>query len=256
MTNTEEKPLWCVVPAAGRGSRIGSVIPKQYLSLGGVAVLQRTLDVLLRVPGVQKVFVATQPEHAGFYNKLDASSNPLVEAVRGYDLRVGSVASGVAAVRDQAGDDAWVLVHDAARPLVSVADICNLVNSVIDSDAVGGLLASPAKDTIKKADNGTRCVTTVPREGLWLAQTPQLFKAGQLADAIDSALDNQHGAVASAVTDEASVFELMGMQPLLVEAQSINLKITMPQDFLLAEAILSLRDEHSENSGAARVVGK
>ncbi|OED44734.1 2-C-methyl-D-erythritol 4-phosphate cytidylyltransferase [Chromatiales bacterium (ex Bugula neritina AB1)] len=247
MTGTAESPvpeLWVVVPAAGSGTRIGSEVPKQYLPLVGVAVLQRTLQVLLEVPGLQKIFVATRPQHTALFESLQASSSNYIQTVPGTDQRVGSVAAGVAAVREEAGDNAWVLVHDAARPLVSLTDICNLVSAVIKAQSVGGLLATPVIDTVKKSDSASACLSTVPREKLWLAQTPQMFRAGQLADAIESALAMQHADKDLAITDEASVFELAGLKPLLVESHSPNMKITMPQDFALAEAILSLRQNN------------
>ncbi len=204
-------------------------------------MLQHTLDALLGVPGLENIVVTTHADHAKLFARLDACHDARVQSVDGADLRAGSVASGVAVVRAQAGDDAWVLVHDAARPLVSVQDIVKLIDAVLGSDSIGGLLATPVQDTLKKSNATSGSTGSVSRDGLWLAQTPQLFRAGQLGDAIDKAIGEHSLDAGTVITDEASVFEMLDHSPLLVAAENVNIKITTPQDFLLAEAILAMR---------------
>jgi 2-C-methyl-D-erythritol 4-phosphate cytidylyltransferase len=239
--------LWGVIPAAGSGERMHSQLPKQYLSLIGVPVLQRAIDVLLGVPSVSDVVVVLSADDT-HWPTLAASSDPRVHTATGGRLRAESVLAGISAVRQRVGDEAWVLVHDAARPLLATADVQRLISEVMQAGAIGGLLAVPVQDTLKQASETQGCLRTVSRASLWQAQTPQLFRAGQLGDALVSALafeqpgDGQQSPLSEPalppITDEASALERLGYQPLLVEALEANFKITRPADVVVAEALL------------------
>jgi len=184
--------LWSVIPAAGSGERMQSESPKQYLPLCGVPVLQRAVDAILEVPNICGIVVVLSADDA-HWQSLPASRNKRVHTATGGNVRAESVLAGVKYVREQAGDDAWVLVHDAARPLVSMTDVSRLIDKVTGEDAVGGLLAVPVQDTLKLASDSQDCIRTVSRASLWQAQTPQLFRAGQLGDALLRALAGRSG---------------------------------------------------------------
>lgn len=238
---SSEGGYWAVVPAAGSGQRMngGRVSgerldnsqAKQYLHLHGITMLQRTLERLLDVPDLLGIVVVLA-EGDDQWPELSVGRDERVHTTLGGLCRADSVAAGLAEVRRQAGDEVWVLVHDAARPLVSLKDIQRLIDAVTNSGASGGLLAAPVQDTVKRANEHCLVEATVPRIGLWLAQTPQLFKAGELSDAIAAAPSPD------AITDEASAMELQGHEPLLVEALDFNPKITRPMDLHLVEAFL------------------
>jgi 2-C-methyl-D-erythritol 4-phosphate cytidylyltransferase len=218
-------------------------LPKQYLPLLGITMLQRTLERLLDVPGLQGVVVVLAKDDSNWH-ELAVSRDERVRTALGGDSRAASVAAGIQIVRASVGDDCWVLVHDAARPLVSLSDIQRLTDAVVNSGATGGLLATRVQDTLKRADEYCTVQATVSRENLWRAQTPQLFRAGELGDALTRALsatssdekatDVEH----MPITDEASAMEQAGHDPLLVEALDPNPKITRPVDVLLIEAYL------------------
>lgn len=232
--------LWAVVPAAGSGTRMGRghvppERPKQYLALGGRTLLERTLETLLGVPELAGVVVALAADDTSWVT-LDVAGDPRVHRVIGAGTRAGSVAAALTHLRELATDDARVLVHDAARPLVSLADIARLVDCIDNGGATGGLLAVPVHDTLKRAGDDHRVKATVPRERLWRAQTPQLFRLGALADALADA-----GRRGLEITDEASAMELAGHEPQLVEALDPNPKITRVGDLDIAEALLAHR---------------
>lgn len=219
-----------IVPAAGRSLRMGDGQRKQYIELGGKPMLQHVLEKLLSL-GPKELVVAVAPDDAGF-EKLPASA--ACRAVQGGASRADSVQLGLAALN--AGDDDWVMVHDAARPCVSVDDILRLEKTVGD-DGVGGILAIPVVETVKRSDDNERIDGTVSRDGLWLAQTPQLFRRGMLIRALQSA--KKEGLE---VTDEAAAVEWLGFAPLLVEGSRENIKVTTPGDIALAEYYLRLQE--------------
>jgi 2-C-methyl-D-erythritol 4-phosphate cytidylyltransferase len=221
-----------LVPAAGSGSRFGAASPKQYLQLLGKPLMWHTLSTLAAVPAIDRVVVVVSPEDEWF-DGFDWSI-PKLEVLRmGGASRAASVRNGLAALAAQ-GDD-WVLVHDAARCCLTVAMVERLISRVAD-DEVGGLLALPVADTVKRADNHARVSKTVSRDGLWLAQTPQMFRAGQLLRALAAERE-------SAITDEASAIEMLGLKPCLVEGEAQNFKVTYPADLVLARAVLASRKE-------------
>lgn len=213
-----------LVPAAGSGARMGSAQPKQYLALCGQALLLHTLAALLASPALQQVAVVLSPED-GWFDALTLPLDPRLVVLRcGGASRAETVRNGLLAL-PQAEDD-WVLVHDAARPCLQAADTARLIAALQD-DPVGGLLALPVADTLKRADAAGRVAATVPREQLWRAQTPQMFRYGLLLRALSTEAGAQ-------ITDEASAIERLGLAPRLVLGSERNIKVTYPHDLALA----------------------
>ncbi|SPJ34360.1 2-C-methyl-D-erythritol 4-phosphate cytidylyltransferase [Kushneria phyllosphaerae] len=224
-------PQWLIVPAAGRGTRMRAACPKQYLLLDDAAVLACTLMRLHDAFPKATLLLCLDAEDQWFH----ASMVPFArwQRLEGGDERVDSVRAGIDWLADHAHVDDWVLVHDVARPCVTVADLHHLM-AAIAHDPVGGLLAAPVTDTLKRQDRDQRIDMTVPRQGLWRALTPQGFRYGVLRDAFRAALEARF-----LMTDEASGVEQLGHAPLLVTGRSDNLKITHPEDLALAAQILS-----------------
>lgn len=220
-----------LVPAAGHGSRFGSATPKQYLDINGQPLLAHTLAVLAANPDIDQVAVVVSPGDEWF-DSFDWPLPKLTVLRVGGASRAESVANGLAALALAADD--WVLVHDAARCCLSPQALARLIAEIGD-DAVGGILAQPVADTVKQGDAAARISATVPRDGLWLAQTPQMFRAGLLASALSDAAN-------PAITDEASAIELLGHAPRLVVGEAQNFKVTWPGDLALAAAILAARN--------------
>lgn len=224
--------LFALIPCAGSGSRAGTAQPKQYQVIAGAPMVLHTLAAFAGVARLTECLVVVAPGD-GFLSFDDART---VVAPCGGPSRADSVCNGLAhllAHGAQAHD--WVLVHDAARCLVTTAQIDALIDACRE-DPVGGLLALPLADTLKRAEDG-RVAATLDRGDKWLAQTPQMFRIGPLAAALRLALQ----ADAAAITDEASAMEAAGLQPLLVRGSAQNFKVTYPEDFALAEAILRSR---------------
>ena len=223
---------YAIVPAAGSGSRFGSEKPKQYLDLLGRPLIFHTLKALTACPDIERVWVVLAPDDP-WWPRFDWSElGPKLETVRcGGATRAESVSNGLQAAAMVAADDDWILVHDAARPCLSAAMLDALFAELAD-DPVGGILAVPVADTIKRADAEQRVAATEPRDGLWQAQTPQMFRYGQL----EKSLKNE-----KAVTDEAGAIEAMGLKPKLVRGDATNLKVTYPADLALAAMILRAR---------------
>lgn len=226
---------WFVVPAAGASRRMGGSTPKQYLPLAGRTVIEHALAPLLATPALAGGVVAIAADDPHWHG-LPAALRARVLTVTGGAERCRSVLNGLLALATTAADDDWVLVHDAARPCLTVTDLERLIAACAD-DEVGGLLAAPVADTLKRAaDTDARVVETVARDGLWRALTPQLFRLGLLRRALESAL-----AAGVAPTDEAEAVERLGLRPRLVEGSAQNLKITHPADLELAERLLQQR---------------
>lgn len=225
-----------VVPAAGSGSRMGASQPKQYLPLLGEALLLHTLDALDACPEISLIALVLSPDDSGFAAAIspEACQQRYGERLRvlhcGGASRAETVRNGLAALAPELNEDDWLLVHDAARPCLSPADVSRLVASLAD-DPVGGLLALPVADTLKRADPDGRVAATVARDSLWRAQTPQMFRHQLLRRAL------AHGAD-SAITDEASAIEALGLAPRLVAGNERNLKVTYPDDLALAALFL------------------
>lgn len=226
--------FWVVVPAAGSARRMGAAVPKQYLSLAGRSVLEWSLAPFLahlRTAGIV-VVLAEQDER---WSQTGLAGNAKISTAIGGAERMDSVLAGLNALPGRATAEDWVLVHDAARPCLTTADVDKLLSELSD-DAVGGLLAAPVVDTLKRADDSGRVAQTVAREKLWRALTPQMFRRDVLQRALAAAL-----ASGSAVTDEAQAVEALGLQPKLVAGDADNIKITLPEDLLRAERILRSR---------------
>ena len=226
-----EPTYWGVVPAAGQGTRMGGDCPKQYLPLLGQTVIEQSLSRLLSWNRLRTVMVALHPED-GQFSRLGVARDPRIARCSGGEQRADSVLEALRALSEWAEAGDWVLVHDAARPCIRQQDLQNLAGALHD-DEVGGLLACPVGDTVKRADRQQRVSATLDRRRLWLAQTPQMFRFQLLLDALSSA--RRSGSV---VTDEAAAVERAGFSPRLIAGDVGNIKITVAQDLLRAEAWL------------------
>ncbi len=223
-----------LIPAAGSGSRFGNGRPKQYLDLLGKPMLAYSIEALARHAQISAVSVVIAPDDRWFQQfDWDGAGVKLQFLRVGGATRAQSVKSGLQALGDDVDADDWVLVHDAARPCLSMELLDRLIDGVGD-DAIGGLLAVRVADTLKLADEGNRVSSTRSREGLWGAQTPQMFRRSLL----ERALTEMQSAD---ITDESSAIEWLGFQPLLIESSVENLKVTFPADQQLAETILRAR---------------
>jgi len=224
---------WAVVPAAGRGERFGARTPKQYAPLLGRPMLAWTLRALLAERSITAVVVALAPGDRR-WSRLPESAEPRVRACTGGARREHSVARALEALSPLARDGDWVLVHDAARPCLRREDLAALLRELGD-EPVGGLLAVPVTDTLKRDDGRGGSAGTVAREGLWRAMTPQMFRYGLLKRALALCIERER-----TVTDEASAIEALGLRPRLVRGRSDNIKITNNEDAALASSILAM----------------
>lgn len=221
-----------LIPAAGSGSRMGMDTPKQYLPLLGKPVIRHTLTVFSECARISAIHVILSPDDQVFdQSTAPASGRKIHTHYCGGESRAATVFNGLVAIGDMAAADDWVLVHDAARPCLSKALLDTLLGE-LENDEIGGLLAIPLADTLKRGDSRQRVAKTELRDGLWQAQTPQMFRF----DLLKRALRAANGAP----TDESQAVEALGFNPKLVQGELRNLKITYPQDLLLAEAILSM----------------
>jgi 2-C-methyl-D-erythritol 4-phosphate cytidylyltransferase len=241
---------WLIMPAAGVGRRFGTSRPKQYAPLQGRTVIEWALTPFLADPacaGVVVALAAEDPYWGEVAQRLAAIPGRTPELIfaGGGAERGQTVRKGLAALHARAASDDWVLVHDAARPCLSSEDLQQLLSS-LGSHRVGGLLATPAADTLKRAvgssttsaaTGGAEVEQTVDRAGLWRALTPQMFRYGMLCDALDHAL-----ASGRLPTDEAQALEWMGERPVLVQGSAANIKITSADDLVLAAALLAARE--------------
>jgi len=225
---------WAVIPAAGIGSRMQADRPKQYLLLQGQPVIHHALQPFLAIPAIQGVVLALAKDDT--YWQAPAQADKIHTVVGGAE-RADSVRAALAYLADFAAADDWILVHDAARPCLSLDDLQHLIVSLADHP-VGGLLASPVADTLKHADAEHHVQTTVPRADLWRALTPQMFRYQTLVSALDAA----HVA-GSTITDESMAIEAAGLYPKLVVGRADNLKITRPEDLAVATTILAAAGE-------------
>ncbi len=231
MTPHASVRYWAVVPAAGTGRRLGAEIPKQYLRLAGQTVLEHTLDRLCGHPRIERVVVALRLDDP-YWARCRYAQHPAVVTVLGGAERCHSVLNGLMQLAEAAQPNDWVLVHDAARPCLRSSDINRLIEELADHP-VGGLLALPVSDTVKRANAQGEVAQTVSREDLWRAFTPQMFRFEALSQALNAAV-----AAERRVTDEAQALELAGFAPRLVEGQEDNIKITRADDMNLAEYYL------------------
>lgn len=232
---------FALIPAAGTGSRLGGETPKQYLDIGGKTLLAHAAAPFFSHARIAKTFIVVL---AGDPYREQISAMPGLEAALvlpcGGATRAETVLNGLRAI-EQHGvlDNDWALVHDAARPCLSAAALNRLIDE-IGGDVVGGLLAVPVSDTIKRGDELQRVTSTEPRAGLWHAQTPQMFRVGTLRNALQNAN-------LAAITDEASAIETAGMRPKLILGERSNIKVTYGDDIPLAEWLLARRSGQGTN---------
>jgi len=224
------RALWCVVPAAGRGMRMGADCPKQYLPLAGKPLIAHTLERLAAHPRIAGLMVVLGAQDERWPGIEALHGKPVRTAIGGAE-RSDSVLAGIESLPPEVGAADFVLVHDAARPCVRSADIARLIELASASD--GGLLGAPLRDTLKRAGAGDVSVATEPRDQRWRAFTPQMFRRGELVAALRAV---SHAG--RAVSDEAMAMELAGFRPRLVEGAEDNIKVTTAADLALAEFLL------------------
>ncbi|MCU7552994.1 2-C-methyl-D-erythritol 4-phosphate cytidylyltransferase [Alteromonas sp. ASW11-19] len=217
--------IYAVIPAAGIGTRMQADRPKQYLTLAGKTILEHTLNALASHAAISEVIVALHPDDP-YFTDLPVAGSPWLTTVTGGNERADSVLNALRAL----SDDSWALVHDAARPCLDHEDIDRLLTVTDRDDVAGGILATPVRDTMKRAHAGQATVAhTESRDDLWHALTPQLFPTGLLRQALTDGL-----AAGQPITDEASAMELAGFEVALIDANPANIKITRPADLPLA----------------------
>ena len=227
---TDQK-VTAVLVAAGSGSRMGLSSPKQYQLIGDKTMLERSLDALLAEPRIEKVIVVISP--TDIVGQELSFEDPRVEIARvGGRIRAESVKNGITYAAIASSD--WVLVHDAARPCLLPSDLKKLIDFCLENDK-GAILAVPLNDTLKQEGPGETIKKTIPRTGLWCAQTPQCFKNGELLKALEQA--------GAEVTDEASAMEAAGYKPAIIEGTPTNIKVTRPMDLWMAKAIFQAREK-------------
>jgi len=226
--------LFGLIPAAGSGARFGATVPKQYADIGGRPMLFHAVRALAAHPAIEVVFVVLAIDDRRFAG-VDWSmfGERVAPLFCGGPTRRTSVYNGLIAIADSVDPDDWVLVHDAARPCLDGRTLARLIET-LESDPVGGILAVPVADTLKRAGENERIMRTEPREGLWQAQTPQMFRHGVLLHALGASGE---------VTDEAGAVEAVGLAPRLVAGSARNLKVTYPEEVAVAAALIA--DEES-----------
>ncbi|MEO5596395.1 MAG: 2-C-methyl-D-erythritol 4-phosphate cytidylyltransferase [Lysobacteraceae bacterium] len=230
-TESRVPAIWAIVPAAGRGERLGSAIPKQYLALAGSRVIVHAIRRLLAHPQTAGVIVALAEDDSHWSGLRANFDKPVLTCVGGA-TRAQSVLAALHALPDSVDDATLIVVHDAARPCLDADDLEHVIDAA-GLDAVGALLALSVTDTLKRADLSYRVLATEAREQFWRAQTPQVFRRGLLIRALTEA-----EAAGATVTDESMAVERLGMRPQLVEGSADNIKITVASDLLQAEQIL------------------
>jgi 2-C-methyl-D-erythritol 4-phosphate cytidylyltransferase len=252
---------WVVLPAAGRGERFGGAVPKQYEALPGGLVIEHALAPFLQsADGILRGIVVALSVGDTRFAALPVAQHSQVSMTTGGTSRAESVLAGLKGVRARGGaEDDWVLVHDAARPCLSAAELSALLAALVTpaGQASGALLALPLADTVKRAASqeanagGTPelavVAATVPREGLWRALTPQAFRLGPLTAALENALRLAAAPGGAAPTDEAAAIEAMGGAPLLVPGSPYNVKVTLPAELDFAATVLRSRAENTRH---------
>jgi 2-C-methyl-D-erythritol 4-phosphate cytidylyltransferase len=239
ITMRRQPRYWGVVPAAGTGRRMGAAIPKQYLPLRGRIVLDWTLDRLCSHTRLDAVVVVLAPEDR-LWLKSPFFAHPKICIAQGGQERAHSVLNGLTRLSDRANEEDWVLIHDAARPCLRHSDVDRLIHE-LHEHPVGGLLGVPVRDTVKRAAADGAVTATLDRGGLWRAFTPQMFRLGELTQALRTAIDS-----GIPLTDDASAIERRGRHPLLVEGHADNIKVTTPED--LASAAFFLCEQERERA--------
>jgi 2-C-methyl-D-erythritol 4-phosphate cytidylyltransferase len=218
-----------VIPAAGIGNRMETAIPKQDLQISGKPMISYSIHTFFASPRIASIHLALSPEDY-FWRNLDLAANSRLQLhYTGGETRAQTVLNTLYAMKSQVDVDDWILVHDAARPGLTLALLDTLLDS-LENDAVGGLLALPLADTLKQSNADDRVKNTIPRDGLWQAQTPQMFRYRLLTNALES--------FDGVPTDEAQAIEALGFEPKLVTGSLRNMKVTYPQDMALMELFI------------------
>ncbi|MBC8520076.1 MAG: 2-C-methyl-D-erythritol 4-phosphate cytidylyltransferase [Gammaproteobacteria bacterium] len=231
--HTDQPVIWGIVPAAGIGLRMMADRPKQYLDLAGSPVIKHSIDALFSLNRIQGVVVSIAAADQWWPEvEFDDHKAEKILVVEGGKERSDSVLNALNLLADKASDDDWVLVHDAARPCLRGDDLEDMVGKLWNHP-VGGILASPLADTIKRSGTNREIVETVDRSGLWRALTPQMFRLGMLRSALRQSMED-----GVSVTDDSQAIEYLGFQPEIIEGDAGNMKITHPGDILLAEEIM------------------
>lgn len=223
-------PVWAIIPASGIGQRMQAELPKQYLPFIDKTIIEHTLDRLLSHQAIAGAVVVLSAEDSYWENLNYQSNKPLKFAIGGAQ-RQQSVFNGLEKLCADIGDSCYALVHDAVRPLVTIEDLDRLIEAARLHSA-GALLAAPIADTIKQQDDLGNIRQTIPRAGLWRAFTPQVFQAKQLLEALTFVSSNN-----LEITDDASAMEAIGQKPKLVQGSVENIKITLPEDLMLARQV-------------------
>jgi len=234
MTQDNASPMakiWLIIPAAGVGSRMQADRPKQYLPLNDRPIIEHTLERLASALPQAEFVICLNPDDP-YWPEIQKPVGIRLQEVAGGKERADSVLNGLKAIAGQASEDDWVLVHDVARPCVRKSDISALVDQLSD-DPVGGILALPVADTMKRAAQDNTISETVDRTALWHALTPQMFRFGKLTRALEQGL-----AAGAVITDEASALEWLGFSPRLVAGHRDNIKVTHPDDLAFAALFL------------------
>ncbi|WP_086480877.1 2-C-methyl-D-erythritol 4-phosphate cytidylyltransferase [Oceanospirillum sanctuarii] len=238
--------MWLIIPAAGVGSRMQADRPKQYLPLNGRPIIEHTLERLAIALPQAEFVICLNPEDP-YWPAIQKPTGVSLREVAGGKERADSVLNGLKAISAEASEDDWVLVHDVARPCVRESDIEDLVAQLKDS-AIGGILALPVADTMKRSNPDGSVSETVDRNALWHALTPQMFRFGRLYRALEDGL-----AAGATITDEASALEWAGFSPQLVAGHRDNIKVTHPDDLAFAELFIraQLEQQVSGQNGSA-----
>lgn len=217
-----------LIPAAGQGGRFGGK-PKQYSAINARPMLYHAIAAMLSAKEIEVVFVVLAPADQAYRaHDWSALGGRVAPLYCGGATRRDSVFNGLVAAAAELAPEDWVLVHDAARPCLAAGELRRLIDAVKDEES-GGILAVPVADTLKRSNSGNRIIATEPREGLWQAQTPQMFRYGVLLRALREAPQ---------VTDEAAAVEAIGLKPKLIEGSYRNIKVTYAADLELAALIL------------------
>ncbi|SEG04999.1 2-C-methyl-D-erythritol 4-phosphate cytidylyltransferase [Oceanospirillum linum] len=231
--------MWLIIPAAGVGSRMQADRSKQYLLLNGRPIIEHTLERLAIALPYAEFVICLNPEDP-YWPSVQRPEGITLREVSGGKERADSVLNGLKMIASQASEDDWVLVHDVARPCVRPSDITDLVMGLNDSD-IGGILALPVADTMKRSHPDGSISETVDRTALWHALTPQMFRFGRLYQALEEGL-----AAGATITDEASALEWLGFCPQLIAGHRDNIKVTHPDDLAFAELFIRAQQEQSE----------
>ncbi len=234
--STQQQQIWVLIPASGIGSRMGSAVPKQYLPFQHKTVIEITLDRLLSCEHVRGAIVVIS-EQDDFWQALNYQHDKSVLTAVGASERSGSVFNGLKKLKEITGHaNTWVMIHDAVRPCVT---LCDLEKLIVQSEAEleGLFLAHPVADTLKKSNEEQQCIATVDRDALWRAFTPQMFPLDLIYRALSEVIKKN-----ALITDDVSAVEYIGLKPKIVMGRSDNIKITYPQDILIAETIIKAQN--------------